>query len=119
MARLMVVEDDEAFAYLVERQLRAAGHEVTLFPDWRGVLETLEGDEGIDVLVTDLRLPPGTPHGVSLGHMARLRRPLLKIVYMTAFADVLVEVREEVPDIVLKGLDGRAVVLAVEAILSA
>ena len=119
MARLMVVEDDEVFAYLVERELRAAGHEVILFPDWHGVLEALESAVGIDVLVTDLRLPPGTPHGVSLGHMARSRRPTLKIVYMTAFADVAVEVREDIPDIVLKGSDGRAVVSAVEAALKA
>jgi CheY-like chemotaxis protein len=117
MARLMVVEDDEAFAYVVERDLHAAGHHVTLFPDWHGVLELLEGEAVIDLLVTDLRLPPGTPNGVSLGNMARARRPLIKVVYMTAFPDVMVETQDILPNIVLKGSDARALVLAVEAAL--
>jgi DNA-binding NtrC family response regulator len=118
MAAVMIVEDDEAFGYVLERQLLDAGHKVTRFLDWNGVLESLEAGDEIDVLVTDLRLPQGTPNGVSLAMMAKARRSKLKIVYMTAFEDVASTVRSTFPAVILKTEDAGNVVEAVRAALA-
>jgi CheY-like chemotaxis protein len=53
-------------------------------PDYRGALETLESDQPVDVLVTDI-LMPDRIHGFALARMARMRRPELKVLYLTAY----------------------------------
>jgi CheY-like chemotaxis protein len=117
LANVLVVDDDEAFARVIQRDLQAIGHQVTLVPDWTGVLDLLEGEAAIDIMITELRLPVGTPNGLSLARLALKRRSTLKVVYMTAFADVAVEIRQTLPNVVLKGSDSRAVLAAVDAAL--
>jgi DNA-binding NtrC family response regulator len=119
VAHVIVVEDDEPYAYLIEKELRAAGHEVTVFFDWVGVLELVETGAEVSVLVTDLRLPQGTPNGHSLARLATKRNPSIKVVYMTAFADVAVEAMRTLPAVIVKGSDAKPVVAAVAAALAA
>src|SRR5215831_17960433 len=88
MARILLVEDDPAFSYALARCLRADGYEVVACAESIQALEELESDRRVDILVTDLRLPSGTPHGFSLGRMAKLRRPRLPIIFMTGFPDI-------------------------------
>ena len=38
MAHVMIVEDDEAYAYVIEKRVTNAGHDVTIFTDWVGAL---------------------------------------------------------------------------------
>ncbi len=119
MAHVMIVEDDEAYAYVIEKRVTNAGHDVTIFTDWVGALKAVESNATIDVLVTDLRLPPGTPNGVSVARMAMLRRPRLRVVYMTAYADIAVAVADELPGLLLKGADASNVLGAIETALTA
>ena len=114
----MIVEDDEAFGYLIEKQLLAAGHQVTRFLSWVGVLESLEAGDGVDLLVTDLRLPAGTPNGASLARMALARRPNLKVIYMTAFAEVADDAKAVLPAVLIKSDDASNVVSAIEDALA-
>ena len=112
MGQILVVDDDEAYRYAVERQLRRGGHETRGFPDWRGVLEILESDESVDALVTDLSLPAGTPNGLSLALMAKRRRPDLRIVLMTSYAEFQPDAEGRLGELVLKQ-DGAEKILAV------
>jgi len=118
VAHVMLVEDDEAFSYLVKKGILAAGHDVSCVIDGMRALDSLESDVQIDLLVTDLRLPAGTPNGVSLAQMASLRRPALKILYMTAFADIAEAARGDGPAIVLKSDDASQVLSAIESALT-
>ncbi len=88
MARILLVEDDPAFAYTVSRFLRADGHEVVTYDGPIEALEELESDRRIDLLVTDVRLAEGMPHGFSLGRMAKLRRADLPIIFITGFPEI-------------------------------
>jgi two-component system sensor histidine kinase/response regulator len=54
--RLLLVEDDEACAYLVSRNLTEAGYDVTHAPDGQTALEMLDASS-FDALVVDLKLP--------------------------------------------------------------
>jgi CheY-like chemotaxis protein len=80
---ILIVEDDDAWLKVVQAMLERAGHQVSGFPDYRGALELIEGQDPIDLLLTDIQLPTDTPHGLSLARMAKLRRRRLPILFMT------------------------------------
>jgi CheY-like chemotaxis protein len=83
-AHILLVDDDEGFRYATAKALRTVGFEVVDVPDYRGALETLESDQPVHVLVTDI-LMPDRIHGFALARMARMRRPELKVLYLTAY----------------------------------
>jgi CheY-like chemotaxis protein len=83
-AHVLLVDDDEGFRYAAAKTLRGAGFDVVDVPDYRGALETLESNRSVDVLVTDI-LMPDRIHGFALARMARMRRPELKVLYLTAY----------------------------------
>ena len=83
-ARLLIVDDDQICGDAVARALRAAGFEVSLAPDYRLALEDLESTRPIDLLITDIVMPERV-NGVALSRMARMRRPELKVIYLTAY----------------------------------
>ena len=82
--RILLVDDDAAFAAAATRVLRTAGLEVCPAPDYRLALEELESTRRIDLLVTDIVMPERV-NGVALSRMARMRRPDLKVIYLTAY----------------------------------
>jgi DNA-binding NtrC family response regulator len=84
---IIVVEDDDALRYAYNRTLTAAGYTVHPFRDYRGVMEMLDEGAEAHLMLVDLVLPPGTPHGISVAAMARLRRPGLPTLYVTGHAD--------------------------------
>jgi len=80
--RILFVDDDQVFAEASAQVLRGAGYEVQTAPDYRLALEVLESDALVDLLVCDIVMPDRV-NGLALGRMARLRRPELKIIYIT------------------------------------
>ena len=82
--RILLVDDDLVFGEAAAHVLRAAGFEVFVAPDYRLALEDLESTRSIDVLITDIVMPQRV-NGVALSRMAQMRRPGLKVIYMTAY----------------------------------
>jgi CheY-like chemotaxis protein len=80
--RVLLVDDDQVLAEALVQVLRGAGYQVRLAPDYRLALEVLESDARVDLLVCDIVMPDRV-NGLALGRMARLRRPELKIIYIT------------------------------------
>ena len=70
---ILLVDDEEAFGYAAAKVLRKAGFEVSLAPDYRHALRTLEGPEPLDLLITDVVMPERV-NGFALARMARMRR---------------------------------------------
>jgi CheY-like chemotaxis protein len=83
-SRILLVDDDPAFGDAMARVLRAAGSEVFLAPDYRLALEDLESTRPIDLLIMDIVMPDRV-NGVALSRMTRMRRPELKVIYLTAY----------------------------------
>jgi CheY-like chemotaxis protein len=81
---ILVVDDDEVFGEASAKALRAAGYRVQVAPDYRLALQHLESEHRIDLLITDIVMPQRV-NGLALGRMARLRRPDIKILYLTAY----------------------------------
>jgi CheY-like chemotaxis protein len=81
---ILLVDDDEGFRYAAEKALRSAGFEIVAVPDYRGALETLESNQPLDLLLTDIVMPDRV-NGFALARMARMRRLDLKVLYLSAY----------------------------------
>ncbi|MET0981377.1 MAG: PAS domain S-box protein [Telluria sp.] len=87
---VLLVEDDAAVRSVVMRTLRRLGYEVSATDDPRNALSLIGEGVRCDLLLTDI-LMPGSMNGVELGRRVQLVRPGLPIVYMTGYADRLME----------------------------
>jgi DNA-binding NtrC family response regulator len=93
---VLLVEDDPVFGDLIKEYL-AQDFEVIHVADSMSALTLLEAGPKIDVLLTDIVMPKGTPHGVSLGLMARRLVRDIEVIYMTGHPDLVAEAGE-LPD---------------------
>jgi len=82
--RILFVDDEEAFAYSAAKALRAAGYEVVVVPDHRDALPILEDKQHLDLMVSDVVMPERV-NGFALARMGRMRRPDLKVLFITAY----------------------------------
>jgi DNA-binding NtrC family response regulator len=88
MANILLIEDDEELACALSASLSWAGHQLTTALDGFAALKALDTDARIDLLVTDIVMPPGQPHGLALARLARQKRPDLAVILMTGYPDV-------------------------------
>jgi len=87
--KILVVDDDGGTLNALRAYLVSAGHQVVTAKDGRQALSVLEastrGDESVDVMVTDLRMPGMT--GLELIREARRKRAGLPAILTTAYGD--------------------------------
>ncbi len=83
--RILIVDDDEASARLVERFLHKAGYECELSSDGKAALTVAE-QENIDVVVTDVRMPRMS--GIELCRQVKARWPTLPVILMTSYGSI-------------------------------
>ena len=81
-ARVVVVHDDASFLNYLVSALQGAGYDVTAFSDSIAALYALEAAERVEILITRITFPEGTPHGVSLALMARTKRRVVKVLFV-------------------------------------
>lgn len=84
---ILVVEDDRAYERVIRRMLETAGFRVTTANDFITALPVIESSEHVDLMLADINMPSGSPHGLSIGLMAASKRHDLKIIYMSGAAD--------------------------------
>ena len=115
---ILVVDDDLQYRTLVVRSLGKAGFHVSAAEDFFAAIKIIEGNQHVHLLLTDVRMPAGTPNGVAIGRMARFRRHQLPIVYMTGSYDTteLSAVEPHVP-VLRKPFTVRRLLKTVEAAL--
>jgi len=114
--RILLVDDDEVFREATAAVLRAAGYEVRPAPDFRLALEILESDEAIDLFLVDIVMPDRV-NGLALARMARLRRPDIKIMYVSGYDLPGIEA-EALGPIIRKQVDDEAFLARVAALLA-
>ena len=81
MARVLIVDDDQADRIILGRILEGAGHDVYLTSDDEQALKSLL-KKSIDVVVTDLQMPK--VHGLELITMLRTLYPEVGIIAVSA-----------------------------------
>jgi len=91
MARILLADDDKGSLDLVRRALETDGHVVVTAEDGSEALAVLGDGTGFDLLVADVQMPG--IDGIDLARRALARRPGLRIVLMSGYADVLEQAR--------------------------
>ncbi len=83
---VLVVEDDADVRSLTVAQLAGMGYAVIEAPDADEAMSFLGSTDRIDLLLTDVVLP-GVMSGMELAVEARRRRPDVKVLYMSGYAE--------------------------------
>ncbi len=87
-AVVLVVEDEPAVRMIVVDVLTDLGYSVLEAADGRSGLTILESGMRVDLLLTDIGLPGGM-NGRQLADLARQRRPGLKVLFVTGYAEAV------------------------------
>jgi CheY-like chemotaxis protein len=114
---ILVVDDDEVFRDTTASILRSAGYRVQSAPDYRLALEILERGDPVDLLILDIVMPDRV-NGFALARMARLRRPRLKVIYISGFDIPRGAGEEALGPIIRKPLDNDQLLAEVARILA-
>jgi two-component system cell cycle response regulator CpdR len=86
MAKILLVDDEEAIRGFLKRGLEIEGHHVVTAIDGSDGLDRLTDAAGdFDLLLTDIRMP--IMDGIQLALSAKRDFPDLSIMLMTGFAD--------------------------------
>jgi CheY-like chemotaxis protein len=116
MPRILVVEDHEALRYAIARHLTAEGFDVVEAADTMAALAHLRS--GIDIVLADVKMPPGNPHGVALVLMARRHSPGIRALLMTGYREAIEG--EQLPcGVIYKPLDLQELSSALRTLMSA
>jgi PAS domain S-box-containing protein len=86
---ILVVEDEEAIAFLAEETLNDAGYRVVTAGDADEALrrfDELEKSGGVDLVFSDVVMP-GIRNGLALAHELRSRNPHVPILLTTGYND--------------------------------
>jgi CheY-like chemotaxis protein len=83
---VLVVEDDPRVRRVSVRRLKELGYAVIEADSGLAALLVIEREEPIDVLFTDIVMPGGMT-GIDLAHEARRRRPALKVLFTSGYAE--------------------------------
>jgi DNA-binding NtrC family response regulator len=84
---ILLVEDDEALRHAIEAHLLKAGFAVIAVDGAMAALRELDTKRA-HLLLTDLHLPGGGPHGLSLGNMVKSRFRI-PVILITGYRDLL------------------------------
>jgi CheY-like chemotaxis protein len=115
---VLIVEDDETFAYTVERHFQSLGYTTVVATGSLAAFAELDR-QPIDVVITDVRLNVGEPHGISLARMIRNRNSRTPVLIVTAFPELVVKEEALPGPVFVKPVELRVLAKAVECSLAA
>jgi CheY-like chemotaxis protein len=84
--RVLVVEDETALRRFVVTLLEELGYAVLAVADGEQALAALNGEEPLDLLLSDVVLP-GQLSGPRLAKRIEERRPGIKVLFMSGYAE--------------------------------
>src|SRR5882672_4085186 len=85
MAKILLADDEEGLRLMMGRQLRRAGHEVSLAEDGLAAAELLQ-TETFDVVVSDMKMP--RLDGMGLLEQAKLLAPDTEFIILTGHGNM-------------------------------
>ena len=85
MAKILIVEDNDAMRVFMAQALARIGHDVDTAPDAESA-EVILTANAVDLLLADIELPG--ENGVELERRAVRRHPELRVMFVTGFAEM-------------------------------
>ena len=83
LRHVLVVEDDAGFRRFIIRALAESGFRVSAAENFASAMEILERPDLVHLLISDVGLGAGMPHGITLGNMAQFKQASLKVIYIS------------------------------------
>jgi DNA-binding NtrC family response regulator len=115
--RILVIEENVAARYAYERALNAAGYHTVGFRSYfDAALDIDTGDA--ELLVVNIKLPPGTPQGFSVARMAQGHHPGLPVVFVAGSLELAKLADAEDGPVLLKPIDLSLLVNTVRDLLA-
>jgi CheY-like chemotaxis protein len=90
-ATILIVDDDPSVRDMLLHAFAVHGYQATAVSTSMDCLRLLDAGTVFDLLIIDVVMPEGTPHGFCLGRMARYRKPSQRLLYMSGALDVIPE----------------------------
>ncbi|MBM3484990.1 MAG: response regulator [Alphaproteobacteria bacterium] len=90
---VLLVEDNAEMREFVARALGLNGYQAIEAADGVGALALLAGRDDCALLITDVMLPGGM-NGAELARQACALRPALRIMFMSGYADTVIDALE-------------------------
>jgi CheY-like chemotaxis protein len=116
---VLIVEDDDAFAYAASRHFQKLGYTTIVASGSLSALEALSSGKRVDVVITDVRLKDGEPDGVVLARMVRNCDSAMPVLLVTGYPE-MVEREQPLPgQVFVKPVELDALATAVKASLVA
>jgi len=114
---ILVVEDEPAVRYFVERVLRSLGYTVRIAQNGLDALQLAQRGMGFDLLLTDVVMPELS--GTALAAQLRTRMSRLRVIYMSGYAEHTLITEEMVgqADVLQKPFTGSELARLVRAVL--
>jgi two-component system, response regulator PdtaR len=84
--RVLVVDDESMVRRLIADNLADAGYSVIEATDADDAIAQLSVDDAVDLVVTDVRMP-GSLDGLALSNWVKARRPSIKVLVVSGFAN--------------------------------
>jgi DNA-binding NtrC family response regulator len=81
---LLILDDERLWRERAGKIFERAGYRVILVSHYDEAMRVIDSEQPLDLLITDVVMP--TVHGFALARMAVVRRPDLKILYVSAHA---------------------------------
>lgn len=113
MAAILIVEDNESMAKMLQQTLTGEGYKISLARDKQEGIEKIQR-ENIDLVLSDLRLPSGT--GIDILQATREQSPFIPVIIMTAYGkieDAVRAVKEGAYDFITKPFDPELLLLLI------
>lgn len=113
MSTILIVEDNESMARMLNQALTAEGYRVFLSADRPDGIEKIQR-EVIDLVLTDLRLPSGS--GIDILHATMEQNPFIPVIIMTAYGtieDAVKAVKDGAYDFITKPFDPEHLLLLI------
>jgi len=92
MARILIAEDDDSMRQFLARSLERAGHSVTAVDTGKAALPHVASGE-FELLLSDIVMPE--MDGLALAKQAARLAPEMKVIFITGFAAVALNRRDE------------------------
>ena len=111
---ILIIDDEEKFRQLLSRIIGLEGFAVFQAADLRTAVKILEQEKGIDIILTDVKLPDG--NGIEQLEKLRTVSPMSEVIVMTAFGtihDGVLAMKHGAFDYFTKGDDNEQIVPAI------
>ncbi len=115
--RVLLVEDDDSVAHLVEEMLRELGYEVRRVGDGASALEALRADPGFQLVFSDMVMP-GDIGGLDLARDISRLRPDLPVVLTTGYSAAAAAASKEGRRVLVKPYRIEALAAELDAVLA-